>query len=104
MINSVSCLPSAAPSGLKSLREKELAILRGEGVSDKPREKKDRIYDYDSLTTKNKSTNTPSPSPSPSPSPLKILPFHPSSPLSIWWNTFLHKRLFGLRFQENVWW
>ncbi|KAI3827108.1 hypothetical protein L1987_01172 [Smallanthus sonchifolius] len=43
----VSCLTSATPSGLKSLREKELAILRGEGVSDKPREKKDRIYDYD---------------------------------------------------------
>ncbi|KAI3827109.1 hypothetical protein L1987_01173 [Smallanthus sonchifolius] len=42
-----SCLTSATPSGLKSLREKELAILRGEGVSDKPREKKDRIYDYE---------------------------------------------------------
>ncbi|KAI3511720.1 hypothetical protein L1887_18877 [Cichorium endivia] len=29
------------------LREQELAILRGDGVADKPREKKDRIYDYD---------------------------------------------------------
>ncbi|KAI3827111.1 hypothetical protein L1987_01175 [Smallanthus sonchifolius] len=45
--NLESCLTSATPSGLKSLREKELAILRGEGVSDKPREKKDRIYDYE---------------------------------------------------------
>ncbi|KAJ0502800.1 putative linoleate 13S-lipoxygenase [Helianthus annuus] len=43
----VSCVPSETPSGLKPLREKELAILRGEGAADVPREKKDRIYDYD---------------------------------------------------------
>ncbi|KAF5822886.1 putative linoleate 13S-lipoxygenase [Helianthus annuus] len=46
-VDKVSCLPSNTPSGLKSLRETELAILRGEGVANKPREKKDRIYDYD---------------------------------------------------------
>lgn len=43
----MSCLPSETPSGLKSLREKELAILRGDGVVEGLREKKDRIYDYD---------------------------------------------------------
>ncbi|KAI3827112.1 hypothetical protein L1987_01176 [Smallanthus sonchifolius] len=47
LLKKVYSLTSVTPSGLKSLREKELAILRGEGVSDKPREKKDRIYDYD---------------------------------------------------------
>ncbi|CAH1441574.1 unnamed protein product [Lactuca virosa] len=46
-LDKVSCLPSQTPSGLKQLREQELAILRGDGVADKPREKKDRIYDYD---------------------------------------------------------
>ncbi|KAM0065252.1 putative linoleate 13S-lipoxygenase [Helianthus debilis subsp. tardiflorus] len=43
----LSCVPSKTPSGLKPLREKELAILRGEGAADVPRGKKDRIYDYD---------------------------------------------------------
>ncbi|KAK9058562.1 hypothetical protein SSX86_023404 [Deinandra increscens subsp. villosa] len=46
-VDKVSCLPSETPSGLKSLRENELAFLRGDGAADKPREKKDRIYDYD---------------------------------------------------------
>nr|KAJ0226159.1 hypothetical protein LSAT_V11C100026710 [Lactuca sativa] len=46
-LDKVSCLPSETPSGLKQLREQELAILRGDGAADKPREKKDRIYDYD---------------------------------------------------------
>ncbi|XP_023739794.1 linoleate 13S-lipoxygenase 2-1, chloroplastic isoform X1 [Lactuca sativa] len=46
-LDKVSCLPSQTPSGLKQLREQELAILRGDGVADKPREKNDRIYDYD---------------------------------------------------------
>ena len=43
----VACLPKDTPSGLKALREKELAILRGDGVVDGPRKKADRIYDYD---------------------------------------------------------
>ncbi|PWA74815.1 lipoxygenase 7 protein [Artemisia annua] len=43
-----SYLPSQTPSGLKSQREKDLASLRGDGVSDDgPRKKHDRIYDYD---------------------------------------------------------
>lgn len=46
-LDKVACLPSDTPSGLKTLREKELAILRGDGVADKPRKKIDRIYDYD---------------------------------------------------------
>ncbi|XP_076914612.1 linoleate 13S-lipoxygenase 2-1, chloroplastic-like [Bidens hawaiensis] len=46
-VDKVSCLPSETSSGLKSLRESELAILRGDSVPDKPREKNDRIYDYD---------------------------------------------------------
>ncbi|KAC9456368.1 hypothetical protein E3N88_45803 [Mikania micrantha] len=43
----VSCVPSETPTGLKSLRENELSNLRGDEAADKPREKKDRIYDYD---------------------------------------------------------
>ncbi|XP_024982632.1 linoleate 13S-lipoxygenase 2-1, chloroplastic-like [Cynara cardunculus var. scolymus] len=46
-LDKVACLPKDTPSGLKALREKELAILRGDGVSDGPRKKIDRIYDYD---------------------------------------------------------
>ncbi|KAF5783484.1 putative linoleate 13S-lipoxygenase [Helianthus annuus] len=46
-VDKLSCVPSKTPSGLKPLREKELAILRGEGAADVPRGKKDRIYDYD---------------------------------------------------------
>ncbi|KAJ9558916.1 hypothetical protein OSB04_013530 [Centaurea solstitialis] len=46
-LDKVACLPKDTPSGLKALREKELAILRGDGVSDGPRKKTDRIYDYD---------------------------------------------------------
>ncbi|XP_071720461.1 linoleate 13S-lipoxygenase 2-1, chloroplastic-like [Rutidosis leptorrhynchoides] len=46
-VDKVSCLPSDTPSGLKSFREKELAILRGDGVPEGPRQKNDRIYDYD---------------------------------------------------------
>ncbi|KAJ0941421.1 putative linoleate 13S-lipoxygenase [Helianthus annuus] len=42
-----SYLPSQTPSGLKDLREKDLASLRGDGVPDGPRKKHDRIYDYD---------------------------------------------------------
>ncbi|KAI3683477.1 hypothetical protein L1987_83981 [Smallanthus sonchifolius] len=58
-VDKVSCLPFATPSGLKSLREKELAILRGEGVADKPREKKDRIYDYDAYNDLGDPDNNP---------------------------------------------
>ncbi|KAI3743197.1 hypothetical protein L1987_60903 [Smallanthus sonchifolius] len=43
----VACLPSETPSGLKSFRERELATLRVDGGLDKPREREDRIYDYD---------------------------------------------------------
>ncbi|XP_076896587.1 linoleate 13S-lipoxygenase 2-1, chloroplastic-like [Bidens hawaiensis] len=46
-VDKVACLPSETPSGLVSYREKELAILRGDGAPDEPREKEDRIYDYD---------------------------------------------------------
>ncbi|KAK1426305.1 hypothetical protein QVD17_14976 [Tagetes erecta] len=46
-VDKVSCLPSLTPTGLKTLREKELAILRGDNATDMLREKKDRIYDYD---------------------------------------------------------
>ncbi|PWA77611.1 linoleate 13S-lipoxygenase 2-1 protein [Artemisia annua] len=46
-LDKVACLPSDTPSGLKTFREKELSILRGDGVAVKPREKIDRIYDYD---------------------------------------------------------
>ncbi|KAI3743195.1 hypothetical protein L1987_60901 [Smallanthus sonchifolius] len=46
-VDKVACLPSQTPSGLKSFREKELATLRGEGAPDKPREREERIYDYD---------------------------------------------------------
>ncbi|KAK1426304.1 hypothetical protein QVD17_14975 [Tagetes erecta] len=46
-VDKVACLPSQTPSGLKYYREKELAALRGEGAPDKPRQKEDRIYDYD---------------------------------------------------------
>ncbi|KAI3791338.1 hypothetical protein L2E82_05102 [Cichorium intybus] len=42
-----SYLPSQTPSGLKDLREKDLASLRGDGVPEGPRKKHDRIYDYD---------------------------------------------------------
>lgn len=42
-----SYLPSETPSGLKHLREKDLASLRGDGVPEGPRKKHDRIYDYD---------------------------------------------------------
>ncbi|KAK9072572.1 hypothetical protein SSX86_009007 [Deinandra increscens subsp. villosa] len=42
-----SYLPSQTPSGLKDLREKDLASLRGEDVPDGPRKKHDRVYDYD---------------------------------------------------------
>ncbi|VFQ79438.1 unnamed protein product [Cuscuta campestris] len=40
-----SYLPSQTPSGLKKLREIELAALRGDGTGE--RQKFDRIYDYD---------------------------------------------------------
>ncbi|KAL8262954.1 hypothetical protein R6Q59_024303 [Mikania micrantha] len=46
-VDKVSCVPSETPTGLKSLRENELSNLRGDEAADKPREKKDRIYDYD---------------------------------------------------------
>ncbi|XP_071719075.1 linoleate 13S-lipoxygenase 2-1, chloroplastic-like [Rutidosis leptorrhynchoides] len=46
-VDKVLCLPSDTPSGLKSIREKELAILRGDDVPEGPRQKNDRIYDYD---------------------------------------------------------
>ncbi|PWA77612.1 linoleate 13S-lipoxygenase 2-1 protein [Artemisia annua] len=46
-LDKVACLPSDTPSGLKTFREKELSILRGDGVAVKPRDKIDRIYDYD---------------------------------------------------------
>nr|GEW79144.1 linoleate 13S-lipoxygenase 2-1, chloroplastic-like [Tanacetum cinerariifolium] len=42
-----SYLPSQTPSGLKALREKDLASLRGEDIPDGPRKKHDRVYDYD---------------------------------------------------------
>lgn len=40
-----SYLPSQTPEGLKDLREKELASLRGNGEGE--RKTSDRIYDYD---------------------------------------------------------
>lgn len=40
-----SYLPSETPSGLKRYREKELAVVRGDGTGE--RKKSDRIYDYD---------------------------------------------------------
>ncbi|XP_071700923.1 linoleate 13S-lipoxygenase 2-1, chloroplastic-like [Rutidosis leptorrhynchoides] len=43
-----SYLPSQTPHGLKELRQKDLASLRGDDVTDDgPRKKHDRIYDYD---------------------------------------------------------
>ncbi|KAD3337224.1 hypothetical protein E3N88_32744 [Mikania micrantha] len=46
-VDKVACLPCETPNGLKPYREKELASLRGEGAPEKPRERGDRIYDYD---------------------------------------------------------
>ena len=40
-----SYLPSQTPKGLKSLREKDLVNLRGNGTGE--RKYSDRIYDYD---------------------------------------------------------
>ncbi|KAL3519190.1 hypothetical protein ACH5RR_021779, partial [Cinchona calisaya] len=44
-IQPTSYLPSQTPSGLKKYREKDLALLRGDGKGE--RKKSDRIYDYD---------------------------------------------------------
>ncbi|MCE7766511.1 hypothetical protein GQL56_28175, partial [Pseudomonas putida] len=40
-----SYLPSQTPSAIKRLREKEIVILRGDGIGQ--RKKFERIYDYD---------------------------------------------------------
>nr|XP_016437616.1 PREDICTED: linoleate 13S-lipoxygenase 2-1, chloroplastic-like [Nicotiana tabacum] len=40
-----SYLPSQTPSAIKRLREKELVILRGDGIGQ--RKKFERVYDYD---------------------------------------------------------